>query len=261
MSLIQRLAQDGQLTAPAHLLGCPLYEVVMGSWAFGTASEKSDHDVYGFFVSGPETPGSEPVLAEFRAINLVAQTAIFAGQADGERDLDIVLYPLATFFERLKAGKSQSLETLFVDDGNVITTCQAARLLQEKRHQFLSKGTARAFQEFAQQQLDGMVSRRFAVERKATIDAFGFDVKAAYHSVRLMNEARQLLATGTLDLRASRDMLLEIRKGSWTEEKVLAYCQDVAAELSSLYAGSSLPEQLNESELQSLLSAIKEGGA
>jgi len=255
MSLIQRLAQDGQLMAPPHLLTCPLYEVVMGSWAFGTASEKSDYDVYGFFV--PTSPEASE-LAEFRAINLVAQAAIFAGQKDEPRDLDIVLYPVAAFFERCIAGKSQSLETLFVDGVNVIRTSDAAKLLRANRHLFLSKVTARAFQAFAQQQLDGMVSRRFAVERKATIDTFGFDVKAAYHSVRLMNEARQLLSTGTLDLRAGREMLLGIRKGSWTEPQVVAYCNEVSRELDSLFDGSSLPEQLDESALQNLLSACLE---
>ena len=251
--LIQRLAQDSQVKLPPHLLSCPLYEVVMGSWAFGTASDKSDYDVYGFFVHGPTPDASQ--LEEFRAINLVIETAIFAGQSNEKRDCDIVLYPLATFFERCIAGKSQSIETLFVDDGNIITTSEAARLIRDNRHLFLSKETARAFQEFAKQQIEGMVSRRFAVERKATIEAFGFDVKAGYHSVRLLNEARQLLREGTLDLRSSRDMLLEIRKGLWTEQEVVAYCNELSSELDSIYDGSSLPDQLDEIRLKQLLNA------
>ena len=49
--------------------------------------------------------------------------------------------------------------------------------------------------------------------RERLREKFGFDVKFAYHTVRLLNEAEQLLLEGDLDLQRNREQLKSIRRG------------------------------------------------
>jgi hypothetical protein len=46
--------------------------------------------------------------------------------------------------------------------------------------------------------------------------------KFAYHTVRLLNEAERLLLQGDLDLQRNREQLESIRRGEWTEARVMA---------------------------------------
>ena len=45
------------------------------------------------------------------------------------------------------------------------------------------------------------------------IEKYEYDVKYAYHVVRLVDEAEQLLRDGELDLGRSADRLREVRRG------------------------------------------------
>jgi predicted nucleotidyltransferase len=253
MSIINDLAQRGLISPPERLLKAGLYEVLMGSHAFGTASGDSDRDVYGFFIA-PLPAAGEDSIDEFRVLNLASDVSVANGRAEHNMEYDVVLYGVEKFFERCIAGKSQSLETLFAPAENILTMCERAQLVRQGRHLFLHQGTAREFQLFAQAQFDSMVHRRLTDgKRKEYIERFGYDVKAAYHSVRLMNEARQLLVEGTLDLRRSREALIAIRQGQWEESKVVDQFRQLDAELNDLYATSVLPEHANREELAKLL--------
>ena len=60
-------------------------------------------------------------------------------------------------------------------------------------------------------------------KRAASVEKFGYDVKAAYHVVRLLNEIEQILVEGDLDLLRNREQLKSIRRGEWTIEQLNQY--------------------------------------
>ena len=60
-------------------------------------------------------------------------------------------------------------------------------------------------------------------ERAKLVDEHGYDVKFAYHLVRLLDEIQQILSTGDLDIERNREQLKSIRRGEWSEKKVIEY--------------------------------------
>ena len=84
-------------------------------------------------------------------------------------------------------------------------------------------------------------------------EQFGMDVKFAYHTVRLLNEAEQLLLEGDLDLQRNREMLKSIRRGEWTMEQVLDYFEKKRIDLEAAKAKSCLPPVPDERAVRDLL--------
>lgn len=251
MSYTTEFARRGLINPPAVVLESGLYEVKMGSFAFGTASFDSDVDVYGFFVPPPSVSSPEAV-DEFRALHLLVDDN---GQP---REYDLVLFSVDKFFERCVAGKPQSLETLFVDEANIVCATPSARIVRAGRKVFLSKAAARDFRYFAKLQLEGLISRSWTDgKRAASIARFGYDVKAGYHIVRLMHEAKQLLIEEDLDLKRNVPMLLDIRAGRWTEQDIIACFERLDAELEQLYQTTNLPDVPNAEDVCHLLQLCK----
>lgn len=249
MSIVAELTRRGLISPPSFVLASSKFEVKMGSWAFGTASSDSDVDVYGFFVP-PKEVARQAGVDEFRVLHLIV---------DGTEH-DIVLYSLDKFIERCVAGKSQSLETLFTDDCNIIAMDAGARIVRDNRKLFLTKQAAREFRNFARLQLEGLVSRSFTEgKRGESIARFGYDVKAGYHIVRLMHEAKQILVEGDLDLKRNSEVLLEIRAGGWSEADIIACFQRLDAELEELLQCSNLAESPQPQEVASLLLLCRAG--
>ena len=57
-------------------------------------------------------------------------------------------------------------------------------------------------------------------KRIETIEKYGYDVKFAYHVVRLLDEVEQILTIGDLDITRDRERLKAIRSGEWEMERV-----------------------------------------
>jgi hypothetical protein len=90
-------------------------------------------------------------------------------------------------------------------------------------------------------------------KRRETIDKFGFDVKFAYHVVRLLNECEQILIEGDLDLQRNNEQLKAIRRGEWKIEDIEVYFQDKEKQLERIYAESRLPWGPDEAKIKALL--------
>ena len=101
--------------------------------------------------------------------------------------------------------------------------------------------------------LHKMTSKEPTGKRVAIREEFGFDVKFAYHLVRLLNECEQLLKFGTLDLRQNNEQLKAIRRGEVPEEDIRKWASDKEKQLEQLYTETKLPAKPNETQLKELL--------
>ncbi len=90
-------------------------------------------------------------------------------------------------------------------------------------------------------------------KRLPSIAKYGYDVKFAYHVVRLVDECEQILAEQDLDLTRSREHLKAIRRGEWTMEQIEDYFNTKAITLESLYASSDLRYSPEEDDIRNLL--------
>ena len=82
---------------------------------------------------------------------------------------------------------------------------------------------------------------------------YGFDVKFAYHIVRLLDECQMILEEHDLDLTRSREHLKAIRKGEWTEQQVVEYFENKMPILEDVYNKSDLRYSPDEHSIKKLL--------
>jgi hypothetical protein len=80
-----------------------------------------------------------------------------------------------------------------------------------------------------------------------------YDVKYAYHLVRLLNEVEQILVEGDLDLQRNREQLKDIRRGEWTLDQIERYFEEKERLLEATYTASKLPHSPDENAIKRLL--------
>lgn len=74
-----------------------------------------------------------------------------------------------------------------------------------------------------------------------------------------MLEGKELLLTGKVEFPLKdREMLLDIRRGLWTKEDVIAYSEQLEAEIEILAEKSDLPKHPNYKAIEKLMIEIIE---
>jgi hypothetical protein len=126
-------------------------------------------------------------------------------------------------------------------------------MVREKRHMFLHKGSWHKYKGYAFAQLNKMGKKDGDGKRQASIERYGYDVKQAYHLVRLLDEIEQILTTGDLDLRRACEFLKAIRRGDVLEADIRRYAADKEAALENMYHESDLPHGPDEEAIKQLL--------
>lgn len=123
------------------------------------------------------------------------------------------------------------------------------------RRLFLHKGAWHKFKGYAYSQLHAMDSKNPEPDSKrAKIrDRCGYDVKFAYHVVRLIGEVEQILVEGDIDLRRNREQLKAIRRGEVPQEDIRRIFTEKERDLEKLYHSSTLPYSPDEGAIKQLL--------
>lgn len=81
----------------------------------------------------------------------------------------------------------------------------------------------------------------------------GYDVKFAYHVLRLLDEAEQILLTGDIDLQRAREPMKAVRRGEWTAKDIREWAMQKEKSLEAAYVNCPLPEKAPEDKLRKLL--------
>lgn len=237
------------------------YEVLMGSVCYGVSNDESDFDVYSFCIpprdyvfphlrgeiEGFSTPGER--FEQFQ------QHHIFDKQALGGkgRHYDMTVYSIVKYFRMLMDCNPNIIDSLYVPRRCVLYSTQVGEMVRENRWLFLHKGVWPKFKGYAYAQLHKLRTKQPEGGRKEIVEQFGYDIKYAYHVVRLLNEVEQILHSGDLDLETNKEQLKEIRRGLWPLEQVESYFAQKERHLEALYLKSNLPLQPNEHKIRDLL--------
>lgn len=237
------------------------YEVLMGSVCYGVSNDESDFDVYGFCIpprdfvfphlrgeiEGFSTPGER--FEQFQQHHILDKQAL-GGKG---RNYDITVYSIVKYFRLLMDCNPNIIDSLFVPRRCVLYSTQIGEMVRENRQLFLQKGVWPKFKGYAYSQLHKLRTKQPEGDRKEATEKYGYDIKYAYHVVRLLNEVEQILHNGTLDLEKNKEQLKEIRRGLWTLEQVETYFAQKELHLEELYLNSNLPIKPDEHKIRSLL--------
>jgi predicted nucleotidyltransferase len=260
-SLIQRLAARGLLRPPAFLPDNMLYETRLGSAAYGASTNSSDFDICGFAMPPRDHlfPNLAGEIAGFGRprprFEVFQEHHVRDPDALGGKgcEYDFAIYSLPRYFTLCLEGNPNMVDSLFTSQEFVLHQTRVGNMVRERRRLFLHKGIWSKFKGYAYAQLHKMQSRQPVGKRREVVEQFGFDVKYAYHVVRLLYEGEQLLMHGDMDLRRDAEHLKAIRRGDVSVEAIRQWAAEKESQLEKLYLASPLPEQPDEPAVRRLL--------
>lgn len=77
------------------------------------------------------------------------------------------------------------------------------------------------------------------------------------HGFPLLYECLELMAHRRITLpRPEKDLLIEVRSGQWTLERVLAHAKELAREVEETVASSPLPERVDRAAISKLVAQV-----
>lgn len=259
MELLQRLHSKGLIKPPPFILGGTQYLTIMGSMAYGVSSDSSDMDLYGFAIPPkdvvfPHLKGEilgfgtpEPRFEQWQQHHIV--------EKDHRKEYDFNIYNIVKYFQLVMENNPNMVDSIFTDHTCVLKSTEIANHVRDNRKIFLQKRCWHSFKGYAYQQMHKMKIKNPepGSKRWENVQKFGYDVKFAYHVVRLLNEVEQILVEHDLDLKRNNEQLKEIRRGEWTQQQIEDYFTFKEKSLEGVYASSTLPHKPNEEVIKKLL--------
>ena len=256
-SIARKLEKNGLLIGVRPFILETHYEVIMGSSAYGVANNTSDIDVYGMYVPPIEYifPESAGYIRGFGPQPEYAKVDNWQRhhiQCDN-KEYDLALYSIIRYFDLCMQNNPNMIDSLFVPERCVIHQDTVGEIMRENRRLFLHKGIQKKLMGYAFHQFKKIRSATREGKRKESIEKYGYDVKNAYHVVRLVQQAEMVLTTHDLDLELNRELLKSIRRGEWTLERLEQWFNKRQDDLDTLFVSSDLRLTPNVDIIKSLL--------
>jgi predicted nucleotidyltransferase len=262
-SIVEQLTQKGLVSPPAFVVSNTMYETVMGSQAYGVAVENSDFDTCGFCIPPkemlfPHLRGDIPDFGrQIQRFGVYQQHHVFDRDALGGkgRSYDLNIYGIVKFFQLCMECNPNMVDTLFTSQECVLHCTKIGNMVRDDRKLFLHKGAWHKYKGYAYSQLHEMRSKNPEPGSKRAMlrEQFGFDVKFAYHVVRLLDEAEQILTIGDIDLRRNAEHLKAIRRGEVSQADIEKWAAEKEHALEKAYEESTLPYAPDEKRIKALL--------
>lgn len=216
-------------------------EGITGSKAYGLDTEHSDTDIKGVYLLPTET-----ILSiGFNSDHTTKDHA----------DPDWVYHEVGKFMKLVISGNPTVTELLYLDDYTIITPI--GQLLIDNRSAFLSRNSIdKAYRGYAFSQ-----AKRLNNRTEQGLDGYDSSLKNRFakhtrHCFRLLMQARQLLETGTLDVKVTpeqREYLFEM--GEKTASEIVDEFMRQDTEIKNLK--SILPEKPDMDKLNKILYNIR----
>lgn len=258
--ILQKLRSAAAIHPPRWLVDNCQYLTIMGSQAYGVSGATSDNDVYGMCI--PPKDIVFPHLAG-NIIGFGSQIQKFdqwqqhhVVHPDGrDQTYDFQVFGIVRYFQLAMECNPNMIDSLFTPRRCIIHTTQVGEHMRDNRKLFLHKGAWHKFRGYAYSQMHKIKAKVNSSnpERAETIAKFGYDVKFAYHVVRLLEEIEQIMVEHDLDLERNREQLKSIRRGEWSLEQIEGHFEAKERHLENTYATSSLRHSPNEAAIKAVL--------
>lgn len=221
---------------------------------------------------GTYVPPTDPNSIDDRDIQtvVVAPKSYYFGLSNFEHaeainpPWDVVIDEFKKFIMLLLKQNPNVLSLLWLEREDYLYLHPLGERLITNRDLFSSRIAYKSFCGYADGQLRRMthVAGRgyLGAKRKALVDKHGYDTKNAAHLIRLLHMGKEFMATGTMTVKRTwdRDMILEIKRGEWSLERVNAYAADLFAACREAVATSPLPPRLHLKRIEVVITAILE---
>jgi uncharacterized protein len=211
--------------------------------------DTDDLDIYGVYLEPPE------LLLGLDKQEFYVWSTAGNERRNGPNDIDLCLYSLRKWAGLAAKGNPTALHFLFSQ--NYSMKPKPWEVIFGNRDVFLSRRAALQFRGFAEAQLRRLqgIGTGKKGQRHELIGDHGYDIKAAMHVIRLLNEGIELMQFGTITLpRPEKELLIQIRTGKYGSlDRVLSLANALFFELEESAAKSALPEQVDRARISQLL--------
>lgn len=256
-SYIRKLGN--RISPPKWLVSNIMYEGVTGSTAYGVSSNSSDLDIIGFCIPPKEIIFPHLTGEIFGFGTQIKRFDQYEQQhinvLEWNQNFDINIYSIVKFFQLTMENNPNMLDALFLPRNCVVHSTAISEHVRNNRKLFLHKGCWPKFRGYAYAQLSKIKNKSNSTNsvRNNYINQYGYDVKFAYHVVRLLLEVEQILIEENLDLQKNSKILKTVRNGEWSIEKLMDWANEKEKQLENIFANSNLRNIPNESKIKELL--------
>jgi predicted nucleotidyltransferase len=256
-STVEKLSKKGLIAPPSDVQSNTMYETIVGSVAYGVADELSDYDVNGFFI-----PAADRLFPHLRGQLLGFDKDPKAPKAfqehhiiDGGREYDLNIYSITVYFRLCLDNNPNMMDTLYTPRECVLHSTPISEMVRERRDIFFHKKCWAKYKGYAYSQFHKMRGRNPepGSKRHQLREQYGFDVKHAYHTVRLLLECEMILNEHTIDIQRHRSYLKAIRRGEVPQESIEVWYTAREQSLEKAYAESTLRAEPARNEVKQLL--------
>ena len=262
MKLLHDLVSAKKITPPSWMVNNTIHAVITGSYAYGINTNSSDIDIYGICL--PPLKMIFPHLTgEIQGFGEPAPRFQHFQQHHVNHDhktYDFTIYSIVKFFNLAMKNNPNIIDVLFLPQNCVLHSTPSSQKIILNRDQFLHTGLFSEFVGYAvaQQRKMREGANRKNEKRKQTIDTYGYDTKFASHNVRLLVQAKSLFENGEINFKDHAELIMSVRNGEWSLEKIDEWTENVITELRGLRDKSTLPSEPNYVKLKALLMEIIE---
>jgi len=153
--LLQDLVEKKLIEPPTWLPSNTHYLTVMGSQAYGVATEWSDLDMYGVAIPPKEYLFKPNVIHGFDIDTKVFNNWLQHDVQDksSKKHYDFQIFNIAKYFQLLRKNNPNIIDSLFVPRECIKHITQAFEIIRENRRGFLHKGLFNTFKGYAYGQL------------------------------------------------------------------------------------------------------------
>lgn len=198
---IKRLLDFAEVPSEA---GQVCYAVRMGSYAYGVNNKDSDMDIYAFSLPPREILFPEKYadvihgfdtdykkFDQFQKHHLVVKGV----------NTDLTVYNIVRYCYLCLNNNPNMIDSLFVDDEDILYINEIGQYLRDHRQYFLSKLCYHRYRGFSFAQFEKMKNKAPSSSRKHLVEKYGVDTKFLYHTYRLIDQVKQILKTHDLKLK------------------------------------------------------------
>jgi predicted nucleotidyltransferase len=233
------------------------YEVIMGSMAYGVSNDASDMDIYGWAIP-PKEMVFPHLAGEIEGFGISCPRFQQYQQhhiKSGDTEYDFSIYNIVKYFNLVTDNNPNMIDSLFVPERCVLHITRVGDIVRANRHHFLHKGCWPKFKGYSYAQLTKIENgaNRSNPKRKDSYEKFGYDVKFAYHIVRLLNEVEQILMYEDLDLEKNNEHLKSVRRGEIPLDELKKWFYAKEAALETIHANSKLRNEPDMEFIKELL--------
>ncbi len=203
----------------------------VGSKAYGTSTPDSDDDFMGVACArrscytGLDTWKSGGTLELKRA---------------GREENDVVVYEVKKFFHLCLGFNPNVIPLLYLRPQDYKFLTNSGQHILDHRDMFVSRRALDTFVGYAQSQLSNVrrgVTGRYGEKRKSLIEKHGYDVKFAYHTIRLLGMIKEFFLTREMKVFRDGDvpLLMEIRQGKVPQTMFFKMAEHLIVEVQSAF--------------------------